>query len=566
MGSSQSSQKTQYLLQEEEQESRQINTANQNHKKLALIPLIFLIYFEVAGGPYGEESAVGAAGPLFAILGFLIFPFIWSIPEALITAELATSFPGNGGFVIWAHQAFGPFWGSLMGCWKFLSGVINIASYPVLCIDYMELVFPALSSGFPRYIAILLSTSVLSFLNYTGLTIVGYTAVCLGVISLLPFLVMTLIAIPKIEPSRWLSLGESGVSKDWALFFNTLFWNLNFWDNASTLAAEVDQPQRAYPRALFSAGILTCLAYLIPLLAAIGAIPLDQEDWVDGYFADAAESIAGVWLKYWIEVGAVLSAIGLFEAQLSSSAFQVLGMSDLGILPRVFGCRSKWFNTPWLGILVSTVVALVVSYLDFDDIISCVNFLYSLGMLLEFASFLWLRRKMPDLKRPYRVPMKLPALVIMCLIPSGFLVYVMVVASQTVYLICAVLTLFAIGVRCVHLYTTLPCMQRYFVTMETPQHWPRPAVNNNLELSSGTVVEQKLPLETILFPNSGNRIHLLVLYEWQWNMNCEVNSEIFTSLSYNKNVRLSDYTGALQVPVCGKLLYQGLPHSGMIPH
>lgn len=116
-------------------------------KKLSLLPLIFLIYFEVAGGPYGEESAVGAAGPLLAILGFLVFPFIWSIPEALVTAELATAFPGNGGYVIWAHRAFGPFWGSLMGSWKYLSGVINLASYPVLCMDYLKLVIPIFSSG-----------------------------------------------------------------------------------------------------------------------------------------------------------------------------------------------------------------------------------------------------------------------------------------------------------------------------------------------------------------------------------------------------------------------------------
>lgn len=44
--------------------------------KLTLIPLIFIIYFEVAGGPYGEEPVVKAAGPFFAILGFLIFPLI----------------------------------------------------------------------------------------------------------------------------------------------------------------------------------------------------------------------------------------------------------------------------------------------------------------------------------------------------------------------------------------------------------------------------------------------------------------------------------------------------------
>ncbi|KAL9677076.1 hypothetical protein QQ045_005303 [Rhodiola kirilowii] len=413
-------------------------------KKLALLPLIFLIYFEVSGGPYGEEGAVGAAGPLLAILGFLVFPFIWSIPEALITAELATAFPGNGGFVIWADQAFGPFWGSLMGSLKFLTGVINIASYPILCIDYLQLLFPSLSSGLPYYLSILISTSLLAFLNYTGLAIVGHTAVSLGIISLSPFIILTLLCIPKINPVRWLSLGQKTVQKDWTLFFNTLFWNLNFWDSASTLAGEVQNPQTTFPKALFSAMILTSLAYLIPLLATTGAIPLDQTKWVDGYYATIAQIIAGDWLKIWLEIGAVLSAIGLFEAQLSSCAYQVLGMAELSLLPRIFSSRSTWFGTPWVGILISTIIALAVSYLDFADIISSVNFLYSLAMLLEFASFLWLRKKQPALHRPYRIPIELPGLVILCLIPSGFLVFIMAIATKTVLLIGVSMTVAAI--------------------------------------------------------------------------------------------------------------------------
>ncbi|XP_050369532.1 probable polyamine transporter At3g13620 [Argentina anserina] len=416
-----------------------------NPKKLTLIPLIFLIYFEVAGGPYGEEPAVQAAGPLLAILGFLIFPFIWSVPEALITAELSTTFPGNGGFVIWADRAFGPFWGSLMGTWKFLSGVINIAAFPVLCIDYMEKIIPALESGWPRYLAVCLSTLFLSFLNFTGLAIVGYAAVLLAVVSLSPFILMSLIALPKIKPHRWLSLGQEGVKKDWNLFFNTLFWNLNFWDNVSTLAGEVEKPQKTFPKALFVAVIFTCLAYLFPLIAVIGAVDVDQSRWESGFHAEAAEIIAGKWLKYWIEVGAVLSGIGLFEAQLSSSAYQVLGMADIGFLPRFFAVRSKRFDTPWVGILISTVITLGVSYMNFTDIISSANFLYSLGMLLEFASFIWLRRKMPTLKRPYRVPMKLPGLVIMCLIPSGFLIFVMAIATKTVYLVSAIMSVAGVG-------------------------------------------------------------------------------------------------------------------------
>lgn len=414
-------------------------------KKLTLIPLIFLIYFEVAGGPYGEEPAVKAAGPLYALLGFLIFPFIWSVPEALITAELSTAFPGDGGFVIWADRAFGPFFGSLMGSWKFLSGVINIAAFPVMCIDYLKKVIHPLESGWPRSLAIMVSTCILSFLNFTGLTIVGYVAVLLGLVSLSPFIIMSLVAIPKIKPQRWLSSGQRGLKKDWNLFFNTLFWNLNFWDNVSTLAGEVERPQKTFPVALLVAVIFTCTAYLIPLFAVIGAVNVDQSQWDSGFHATAAEMIAGRWLKIWLEVGAVLSAIGLFEAQLSSSAYQILGMADLGFLPKFFGLRSKKFNTPWVGILVSTLIALGVSYMDFESIVASANFLYSLGMLVEFAAFIWLRMKKPQLKRPYRVPMKLPGLVIMCLIPSGFLVLIMVVATKIVYLVSGLMTLGAIG-------------------------------------------------------------------------------------------------------------------------
>lgn len=57
------------------------------------------------------QDAVAAAGPLLVILGFTVFPLIWSVPEALITAELATAFPEDAGYVAWVTAAFGPFWG-----------------------------------------------------------------------------------------------------------------------------------------------------------------------------------------------------------------------------------------------------------------------------------------------------------------------------------------------------------------------------------------------------------------------------------------------------------------------
>ncbi|KAF5205442.1 Polyamine transporter rmv1 [Thalictrum thalictroides] len=288
-----------------------------------------------------------------------------------------------------------------MGSSRFLSGVINNVAYPVLCVYYLKIVFPVFAKGLARYLGITGSTLVLAFLNYIGLTIVGYTVVALGVVSLIPFILMACtISIPKIHPRRWLDH-----------------------------AGEVDKPQRTLPKALFSAGILSCLGYLIPFIAIVGSLNVDQNKWDDGLLADAAGMIGGKWLKFWVEIGVVLSAIGLFEAQLSSCSFQLLGMAELGILPRRFALRSSRFDTPWVGILVSSLITLGVSYLDFTIIISSANFLYSLGMLLEFASFIWLRNKYPKLKRPYKVPGGIPVLICICLVPTAFIIFMMVIAT-----------------------------------------------------------------------------------------------------------------------------------------
>ncbi|XP_078437204.1 uncharacterized protein LOC144707831 isoform X1 [Wolffia australiana] len=259
-------------------------------KTLSLIPLIFIIFFEVSGGAYGAEPTVQAAGPLLAMIGFVVFPFVWSVPEALITAELATAFAGDGGYVSWVTAAFGPFPGFLMGTWKYFTCVINNAAYPVLCADYLSRISHRFSGGSAvRDGTITGLAVVLSLVNYTGLAIVGWGSVALGLAAMAPFVVMAAAALPKIRPERWLRLPETRMTRaDWSLYLNTLFWNLNYWDSVSTLAGEVKNPKKTLPRALLTAGLLICIGYLVPLLATTGALQLSQDQWTDGFFADAA--------------------------------------------------------------------------------------------------------------------------------------------------------------------------------------------------------------------------------------------------------------------------------------
>lgn len=405
---------------------------SRNVQKVSIVPLVFLIFYEVSGGPFGIEDSVQAAGPLLAIIGFLIFPIIWSIPEALITAELGTMFPENGGYVVWVSSALGPFWGFQQGWMKWLSGVIDNALYPVLFLDYLKSGIPALGGGLVRSVSVLILTVGLTYMNYRGLTVVGWVAVFLGVFSILPFVVMGFVAIPRLEVSRWLVADFSNVN--WSLYLNTLFWNLNYWDSISTLAGEVQNPKKTLPKALLYALILVVGAYLYPLLTGTGAIPLDRELWVDGYFSDIASILGGIWLRWWLQGASALSNMGMFIAEMSSDSYQLLGMAERGMLPAFFGKRSQ-YGTPLVGILFSASGVLLLSWMSFQEIVAAENFLYCFGMILEFIAFIRLRMRHPTAPRPYRIPMGTLGCVLMLIPPTILIIVVLAFASFKVMVV-----------------------------------------------------------------------------------------------------------------------------------
>ncbi|XP_076887737.1 putative polyamine transporter At1g31830 isoform X1 [Bidens hawaiensis] len=438
--------------------------SSQNIKKISILPLIFLIFYEVSGGPFGVEDSVKAAGPLLALIGFVVFPFIWSVPEALITAEMGTMFPEDGGYVIWVSSALGPYWGFQQGWMKWLSGVIDNALYPVMFVDYLKSSFPALGDGYPRILAVIVLTIGLTYMNFRGMTIVGWVAVLLGVFSILPFIIMGFVSVPKIEPSRWLVVDLHTV--DWNLYLNTLFWNLNYWDSISTLAGEVDNPKKTLPKALFYALILVVCGYFFPLLVGTGAVPLHRDVWTEGYFSEIAKIVGGVWLRWWVQAGAAMSNMGMFVTEMSSDSFQLLGMAERGMLPEFFAKRSR-YRTPVIGILFSASGVVLLSQLTFQEIVAAENFLYCFGMILEFIAFVRLRMKWPAVSRPYKIPVGTMGAVVMCVPPT--------------ILICVVLALSTIKVMVISVFAiVIGLVLRPFLKYVEKKRWVKFSTSEDL--------------------------------------------------------------------------------------
>eukprot|EP00873_Tetraselmis_striata_P018488 jgi/Tetstr1/438752/TSEL_027261.t1 len=390
------------------------------HRVLGLLPLVALIFYEVSGGPFGIEDAVSAGGPLLAILGFAILPFVWSLPEALITAELATAFPENSGYVAWVTEAFGPFWGFMEGLFSWISGVTDNAIYPVMFLTYLDAAWPEANLMEYKKSFLISLSMFLTFLNWRGLTLVGSLALFFTGIIVVPFVLMIIIGAPQVDVSNWAVVDWEAVN--WSEFINVMFWNLNYWDSVSTLAGEVADPGKTFPRALAGGVVLVVAMYLLPLLVGLG-VTTDPGQWTLGYFAKVADQVAGKWLVVLMVIAAAVSQLGQYQAEMSSDSYQLLGMSERGMLPKILSRRSR-HGTPTLGLLLSSLGVLIMISFEFMQIVEMLNVVYCLAELLEFMAFIRLRHKHPHLQRPFRVPLPTWGLVLMLLPATALLLWV----------------------------------------------------------------------------------------------------------------------------------------------
>src|SRR5689334_3847660 len=117
--------------------SNQASPARSALRKASLLPFVFVMYAYATGGPFGLEDMVTISGPGLTLLYLLFIPLFWCIPVSLVSAELTTAIPVEGGFYRWVRAGFGDFWGFLAGWWNWTASFLLAAAYAVLSADYL---------------------------------------------------------------------------------------------------------------------------------------------------------------------------------------------------------------------------------------------------------------------------------------------------------------------------------------------------------------------------------------------------------------------------------------------
>ncbi len=317
-------------------------------RTLTLVPLVFVVFFNVSGGAFTLEGLVADTGPGLALAILLAIPLVWSLPEILIIGELASMLPEEGGYYRWVLRAFGPFWAFQNGWYTWLYSLVDMAIYPVLFNQYLAWFIPGLSRGAQWAVALGVIWGA-AIINLRGAVPVGRVSVIIGSFVLGTFALVAVFAIPHVSHAPWQPLLKPGlgVGTGLSVGLSTALWNYFGWDNATTVNGEVHDAARTYPRALVLALPLVTLGYLVPLLPTLGAT--EWSTWSAGGWpaiARAATGAAGVVLAPMLALAGIAAALALFNALLLVYTRIPMAMAQDGLLPKVLGAPMR-AALPW---------------------------------------------------------------------------------------------------------------------------------------------------------------------------------------------------------------------------
>jgi amino acid transporter len=384
-----------------------------NVRKLTTLPLIAAIFFMVSGGPFGLEEVVGNAGYAMSMLAFVIIPLIWSFPTALMVGELSSAIPRDGGYYVWVTRALGPFWGFLEAWLSLSSSIFDMALYPTVFVLYAGQVFPVLQNNHTSVAVGAALIIICTVWNLRGARLVGNSAIVLGVILFAPFLLMSVKAYAS--PALWHTTASSG-SGTLLTALLVVMWNFMGWDNASTIAAEVENPQKTYGRAMLSSALLVAVAYLIPVGACWRA-GISSAGWSTGAWAEAARQIAGPVVFYGVVLAGMIFGVGMFNSLALSYTRVPYAMAEDGWLPKVL-TRKNRFDVPWVSVLACAGGWVLALTLGFVKLIELDVVIYGLSLFLEFVALVALRIKEPGLPRSFRIPGGLPGCILVSIGPT----------------------------------------------------------------------------------------------------------------------------------------------------
>lgn len=361
-------------------------------------------------------KAAGLAGNSVWI-SFAIAALI-AVFSGLSYAELSSIFPKASAEYEYTSQAFGLRPAMIIGWLIIFSGVTGSAAVALGFGGYFSALF-----GVSVLSSALVLIVLLSIILFYGIKTSAWLAIAFTLIEMAGLIIIIYIGIPHLGSVDYLEMPHSfkGIFEAAALIF---FAYMGF-EEMVKLSEETKNPEKTIPRALIIALIITIVLYMLVAVSAVSVMGWEGLSESDAPFADIAFAAMGEDAFVVISVIALFATANTVLLMMLAASRMIYGMACSFSLPRTLAKVHPARKTPWVAILMITILSMVLVFTrDIAFVANINNFILFLTFAVINSALIYLRYKEPQLPRPFKVPFsigRLPLLPLMGILTCAFL-------------------------------------------------------------------------------------------------------------------------------------------------
>ncbi len=387
------------------------------------VTLFKMVLFTVCGIIVLDTFVAPAVMGVSSITIWILTAVLFFIPYGLINAELGAAYPEDGGLFVWIDRAFGKKHATVVA-WYYW---VNVAFW-------MPAVFIAFSTWFsatyapsmgPWGLAIMaiIMCWLVMLIGIRGvelsIKVTNIAAVCkVGILVVFGLLGVVYMAkngaVNSFAPREFIPVFDLATIG----FISAIVYNLLGFELISSIASEIEKPEKNIPKMTIMAGVLIAVLYVVGTFGVLVVIPAEQIDPLDG-FPRALLELTSVFGSAQMPVYYVLMAFSLFTLVANMISWtmggvEVLDAADFSKTSKILGHKHKKYDTPDYSYILMGVIATFLIVMNFAlsgnaneafwTILAFSFVIFLLPYLWLFPAAVKLRKQDGDGSRPYKVP------------------------------------------------------------------------------------------------------------------------------------------------------------------
>ena len=349
----------------------------------------------------GEVAAALPSVPLYYLVW--IVGGLYALLGAASLAELAVALPRSGGQYVYARYTFGDYIGFVVGCSDWIS---SAAAISLVAIAMSELATPLLGLAPSRSVAV----ATVMLVAFAGLNAIGTrtsdkSQQLLSVLKVLLLVVLVGACLAVAAPPTTQALAlPSGAPLITALMLSaqSVIFTYDGWSAVTYLGGEMSDAAKQVPRAMAGGVILVLIVYLllnIGYVHALGINGIAGENFVAAAAARRAFGPAG---GLFVDIAMIVSLLGALNSLVIMTPRIPMALAEDGLLPASLA-RVHRGGTPIVALIGSSLISLAFIWTGvFNRILAIAATYFVLQYAVSFAAIFVLRRREPELPRPYR--------------------------------------------------------------------------------------------------------------------------------------------------------------------